>query len=151
MKWFTRKEQGSADNEIVGLFSAAILLLVIIYAGFSIVRGIKRDNTQSELTARVLATEIKGIGSGDDKTDHYLISVQPVNKVDGVYESVGEPETIEVADSRMYSQFNSADIYFKLQNDIGAVYHFKLQGWRDGYHSEFRNIYDLTKLQDKGR
>lgn len=149
MNWFYSKERG--EGETTAIFSLVVIILIVIGMGYGIVRGIQRDNTETVLTARILSADIKSIGSGDDAKDHYLFSVQPVNKVDDVYESVGESETIEVADSRMHSQWNSADIYFTLKNNVGAVYTFKLQGWRDGYHSEFRNIYELKLEQDKGR
>jgi hypothetical protein len=149
MKWLRKTSRG--EGEVTVLLTLIVLALVIAGMSYKAVRSFNRDHTETELTARVLSTEIKGIGTGDDRADHYLISVQPVNKVDGVYEPIGEAETIEVADSRIHQQYRSADIYFTLQQHIGAVYHFKLQGWRDGYYSEFRNIYEYTLVQDKGR
>lgn len=146
MKWLFAKEKGES-SATVALLSFALLIIIFANMIGKGVSSYQYAHTESELTARVLDTETKVV----DEKDHWFISVQPVVKVDGVYESAGEPEVLEVADSAVYSQRNSSDVYFEMKREIGAVYKFKLQGWRSAYWSEWRNIVGHTKVQDKGR
>lgn len=135
------------DDDFKGILSLLFIIVVIIVMISGAVSKYNFAHTETELTARILDTETKMV----DKEDHWFISVQPVVKVDGVYENAGDPEVLEVADSAVYGQRNSSDVYFLMKQKQGAVYHFKLQGWRDPYWSKWRNIVGYTLLQDKGR
>lgn len=135
------------DDDFKGILSLFFLIVVAVFMISGVVNSYRFAHTETELTARILDTETKMV----DKEDHWFVNVQPVQKIDGEYEAVGNPEVLEVADSAVYGQRNSSDVYFLMKNKIGAVYHFKLQGWRDAYWSKWRNIVGYELLQDKGR
>ena len=109
MKWL-RTDHGESSPTMASIM--LIVFVIVIADGVGkVISSYNYAHTESELTARVLDTETKVV---DDK-DHWFISVQPVTKVDGAYENAGEPEVLEVADSAVYAQRNSSDVYFEMK------------------------------------
>lgn len=135
---FNRRSNDVGSMAFIGL----IILVVIV----GLVGSIKNAMTFNEYNARILNAEIKQIGTGDKAEDVYLISIQPVRNVGGEWVNSNVVETVKVEDSLAFGRFRSADVYFELKNNIGAIYYLKTQGIRNGYFSMFPNIIEHRKL-----
>lgn len=127
-----RRYYNDGNNAV--LWIALVLFVLGMFSSIYINYG-----TQDTFEAKVLSTDIKRVGSGDDAKDKYLVSLQ---KVDGTL------ETVEIDDTLFWGNFTSADVYFEMKNNVGATYKFTVVGFRVGFLSYFRNIVRYEKATE---
>lgn len=58
-----------------------------------------------------------------------------------------DEEVYQITDNLFYGKFNSSDIYAQLE--IGKKYRLKVSGFRSGLLSSYKNINEITLIEDE--
>lgn len=105
-------------------------LVVLVALGVSIGHEIDLTANRYTVTATVTDKAVKKY----DENDKYLIYTK---------DNSGNPLVMEIEDNIFAGQFNSSDIYAKIE--IGKAYTFDVGGSRVPFLSWYPNIYSATE------
>jgi protease II len=111
----------------VTLYIAAALCIIAVFVGESVFYRLSAET----ITITPLSTVVKQKGSGKDSKQVYLISAQLED---------GTTEVFESTDTLLFFKYNSADVFFALENNKGKRFTVKVAGWRVPFLSWNRNI-----------
>jgi hypothetical protein len=117
------------------IYIAAAILVIGVIIGESVFYRLSAET----ITITPLSTTTKDKGSGKDAHQVYLISAQVED---------GTTEVFESTDTLLFLKYNSADVFFALENNKGKKFTVKVAGWRVPFLSWNRNII-TAELKEK--
>lgn len=111
-----------------GAFGFAFVGVGLLILGFVVFSIWASFGTVETVTIKVKDKERVTQGSGDTQENKYLVFT--------------EDETFENTDAMLHGKFNSSDLYGKL--DKGKSYECKVNGYRVGFMSSYRNLLECS-------
>jgi hypothetical protein len=111
--------------------TAVVALFVIVVIGFVIAGGVVSNTNHATVTCTVT-----GKDHSIDKNNNPVYRVYTSGNSDCT--------TFDIADSALFGNFNSADLYGKIQEK--ETYRFETSGVRNGFLSLFPVIHSASKV-----
>ena len=111
------------------MFGVGTLVIVSVIAAIIFTLGFSKHDASPAQACTVNDKQIVSVVNDGDSTTHYRVFTDQCG-------------VMEVSDSLMLQQWDSADIYNQIK--VGESYHFTARGYRIPFLSQFPNITKVT-------